>query len=81
MHIFQNCLLMQQAGTDLDTRKRRACRDADEDSILSEEEDRLAGLLHVDEGDSDDGGLDEHTRRQLHNAHVLKGSNVSQLPS
>ncbi len=68
----------QQVGTDQDTRKRRACRDADEDSVLSdEEEDRLAGLLHANDDDSDDAGLDEHEKQQLKHAHVLKGSTVS----
>lgn len=69
-------------GTDYDTRKRRACRDGDEESLLSEdEEDRLAGLLRGDGDDSDDAGLDEHEKEQLRRAHVLKGVDVSLLIS
>lgn len=73
---------MHQVGTDYDTRKRRACRDGDEESLVSdeEEEDQLAGLLRVDEDDSDDAGLDEHEKEQLRRARALKGMSVSHTP-
>ena len=64
-------------GNDYETRKRRARQEAEEDIDESDnEEDRLAGLLRVAEGDSDDDGLDEHDKQQLLQAHALKG-NVS----
>ena len=71
--------LVQQVGNDQEARKRRACRDADEDSVLSEEEDdRLAGLLRIGEDDSDDDhGMDEHAKQQLKHAHALKGTMAS----
>ena len=75
-----NSVGMHQVGTDHDTRKRRACRDGDEESLVSDdEEDRLAGLLRGDGDDSDDAGLDEHEKEQLRRAHVLKGMHVSFL--
>ncbi|KAA6429962.1 MAG: hypothetical protein FRX49_00394 [Trebouxia sp. A1-2] len=75
-------LLDEDVGTDYDTRKRRACRDGDEESLLSEdEEDRLAGLLRGDGDDSDDAGLDEHEKEQLRRAHVLKGVDVKEVGS
>jgi hypothetical protein len=75
-----NSVGMHQVGTDHDTRKRRACRDGDEESLESDdEEDRLAGLLLGDGDDSDDAGLDEHEKEQLRRAHVFKGMHVSFL--
>ena len=69
-----------QEGNDFETRKRRACQDADEDMASSgDDEDRLAGLLRAEDGDSDDDGLDEHDKQQLLNARALKAS-VSKLP-
>ncbi|DBA81996.1 TPA: hypothetical protein ACH3X1_007699 [Trebouxia sp. C0004] len=77
-------LLDEDVGTDHDTRKRRACRDGDEESLVSDdEEDRLPGLLRGDgDGDdSDDAGLDEHEKEQLRRAHVLKGSHIEEVGS
>ena len=77
---WTNSVGMHQVGTDHDTRKRRACRDDDEESLASDnEEDRLAGLLRGNGDDSDDAGLDEHEKEQLRRAHVLKGIHVSFL--
>ena len=71
---------MLQEGNDFETRKRRACQEAEEDMASSgDDEDRLAGLLRADDGDSDDGGLDEQDKQQLLNAYALKPS-VSKLP-
>ena len=67
-----------QEGNDWDARKRRARKDADDDSILSdEEEDRLAGLIHLDEDDNEDAALTEQAKQQLRNATALKGGDVS----
>lgn len=66
-----------QDGDDWDARKRRARKDADDDSILSdEEEDRLAGLIHLDEDDNEDAALTEQAKQQLRNATALKGADV-----
>ncbi|KAL0051020.1 hypothetical protein WJX82_000735 [Trebouxia sp. C0006] len=75
-------LLDEDVGTDHDTRKRRACRDGDEESLESDdEEDRLAGLLRGDGDDSDDAGLDEHEKEQLRRAHVFKGMHIEEVGS
>ena len=71
------CLVVWQEGNDWDARRRRARKDADDDSILSdEEEDRLAGLIHLDEDDNEDAALTEQAKQQLRNATALKGGDV-----
>lgn len=73
---MQSIWVLVQVGNDNETRKRRACQEAEEeDSQPSEdEEDRLAGLLRTEEGDSEDEGLDEHDKQQLLKAHALKAN-------
>ena len=64
-------------GNDWDARRRRARREADEESMLSEEEeDRLAGLLHLEEGDNEELELTEQAKQQLRNATALKSADV-----
>lgn len=64
-------------GDDWDTRKRRARTDADDHSVLSEgEEDRLAGLVHMDDNDNEDIELTEQAKQQLRQAAALKKANV-----
>ena len=65
-------------GDDWDTRKRRARTDADDDSVLSEEEeDRFAGLIHMDENDNEDAELTEQAKQQLRQAAAIKKASVS----
>ena len=71
-------LVVRQEGNDWDARKRRARKDVDDDSILSEEEeDRLAGLIQLDEDDNEDAELTEQAKQQLRNATALKGAEVA----
>lgn len=71
-------LVLSQVGNDWDARKRRARREADDaGSILSEEEeDRLAGLIHLDEGDNEDLELTEQAKQQLRKASALRSTDV-----
>ena len=70
-------VMLRQVGDDWDTRKRRARVGEDDDSELSEEEDRLAGLIHMDADDNEDTELTEQARQELRHASALRNANVS----
>ena len=49
--------------------------------MSAEEEDRLAGLIHLDDDDNEDAELTEQAKQQLRQATALKAADVRPFTS